>query len=1273
MIYRIKRATRHVIFWSIMFIAFSLTTVRIMLYLIEDYKVLLTGKIAERVGAPVTIGGLSTQMRGYQPQLVISDVHVLSTDQTKESVISFREIRLGINLLDFVSTGSYWASSWITLVGVKLEVKRKADGSIGIVGLRAGDEKPLWLLQGGKYEVLQSTVTWRDEMENSKPLVFEAVDMAILNKQNQHTINVLMNLPAKLGKSLTVSMLVTGNPFEPSAINAFAYFDGKALNLPLWMTLDLPQNIKFQSGTGNVKVWSRIYHSRLVAVDAQTVLKQAVFLRPDNSTLSFKSLQSTFNWLNNKGQWKLIVNQFLLESQERKWTDVAFSASGFSSEDGLLHKLGLYIREMDLQQASLLGQFFAPLDTEQRNLLLQAHPKGLLKQLSFFADLDNKQGAVNGEFGKLAMEPILAIPGFTNLNGHIRGSEQQGWIAINGNNGTINYPAYFRDSIAVTKLETSIDWQQSADFWTFSSANLSINLPGFQAKSRFLLNLPKDKQLLFLDMEMSFASDDVRQIAHYVPKRIMDPNFDIWLDQAFYAGRISNGSLVFQGNVSQYPFSCYPGIFKAQFTAQNIDLSYNPEWPRIKELNGELLVNNEALLFKAKSGHSNNLTIRQAEISLPVIGKSLSLGVKGELEGKIVDVLDYLEVSPLVIPTEKLLDAIIPEGNTTVKLDTWIPLVSGIELEMYGSADFKDAKLTAKQMGFELENINGQLEFDETGTFANGIKAVLFGQPLLIGMEVNDQHTSVNATGTAELSRLVKQFKLPEISFAKGAFDYLILLKLFNDNRAPSLQFTSDLQGLSLALPDDLAKSRDEQRPLLVDFDFSKQDVIPVNVNYDQKLKAVININSKQQTMQSASVLVGTGDVSKSLKSGIRLELNREKLILENWLGDGFENATAGKTVNTDQLKEIIVHSQKASWNGVALGEFDVNLKHLKKYWQGTLANKFAQGTVEIPENIQGENRITVSLDKLDLEVFTKLKPDTTNAKRQPATESLPLISFTSDKTLWNGVDTGKLVVENQRAGNGIIFNKIDLQNADHHLSMTGDWHKNTTNSTSHFEGHLTMPEAGEQFSKLGISNDLSETTAEFKINVSWPGMPQQFSTKFLQGRLDLSLKNGRILSIEPGGLGRIIGILAMEQWLKRLRLDFGDVYKEGLSFNTISGHFDFSNGMAVTRNLSLDAVPAIITINGSYDLVKGDMDFIISVVPKSVEFVPIAGNIMGKVSSFIGRVLTGRNQDGFLFGSEYRVTGTFGKFTVTPVHEKDGVFQKTWQGISSFPWIGNN
>ena len=250
---------------------------------------------------------------------------------------------MGINLLDMLINRDRLASAWVTLVGAKLTVTRKQDGSIAIVGLKASDEQPLWLLQGGKYEVLQSEVTWQDEKRNSRPLKLEAVDLAIINNDQQHRLNILMKLPKKFGDTLTVSMNLTGNVFKPSALDGSVFLEGKNLNLAEWVTVDLPVSMNIDSGIGDVRIWSELQHSQLVSLVGDAQLQQLQLNRPDKGAFPVKQLNTRFYWEHNDGQWRLDVPHFLLETADKKWPAAVFSVSGDRTKDDVLHKLGLFV------------------------------------------------------------------------------------------------------------------------------------------------------------------------------------------------------------------------------------------------------------------------------------------------------------------------------------------------------------------------------------------------------------------------------------------------------------------------------------------------------------------------------------------------------------------------------------------------------------------------------------------------------------------------------------------------------------------------------------------------------------------------------------------------------------------------------------------------------------------------------------------------------------------------------------------------------------------
>jgi uncharacterized protein YhdP len=310
---------------------------RLFLSEVDRYKAELALNIGELVGMPVTIGRLGANMRGFNPQLVLKDISLVKTGNEKPA-IEFTEIRLGLHLLEMLANQDLLSSSWVTVVGAKLTIKRQADGRIVIVGIKASDGQPQWLLQGGKFEVLHSKITWLDETIHSQPMLFNEVDLAICNDGEHHRLNVLMGLPKKMGDTLRLSMDFKGNIFTPATVQGRVFIGGKSVLLAeLDAFLPTPTPIHINAGTADLKIWADWQHSELVSVDISAHIQQMALVRQDKQALFVNQLKTHLHLANTadgaNNRWQVDVNGFSLETQDNKttvtkWPDAVFSVSG---------------------------------------------------------------------------------------------------------------------------------------------------------------------------------------------------------------------------------------------------------------------------------------------------------------------------------------------------------------------------------------------------------------------------------------------------------------------------------------------------------------------------------------------------------------------------------------------------------------------------------------------------------------------------------------------------------------------------------------------------------------------------------------------------------------------------------------------------------------------------------------------------------------------------------------------------------------------------------
>jgi uncharacterized protein YhdP len=612
-------------------------------------------------------------------------------------------------------------------------------------------------------------------------------------------------------------------------------------------------------------------------------------------------------------------------------------------------------------------------------------------------------------------------------------------------------------------------------------------------------------------------------------------------------------------------------------------------------------------------------------------------------------------------------------GNTQVKLDLKIPLTDKVTPKVLGSAQVSDAQLKVLAVDLPIAQLSGVFRFNENGFYSDTLTALGLGYPLQAKVNLKPAGTEILVEGRTGIRELSQQFALPKQDIALGASDYSVQLNLpFAEKKSAELAIHSDLRGVSLALPDGLAKKTSEAKPLELKFDLANQALLPVSLNYDQQLQATVLVHKRDKSLAAGTVLLSENRSGFKNLNGLetpplgefKVKINQPHFSAPAWLsvleGLQLDNHKA------QSLTALEIHTPELEWDKQHLGAFDLALHRHANYWEGDVECIAAKGHLHIPIDRENHHKIKLELEQLDLSSLMQFSFPKQSSK--PATHN-PLFEINSQKLLLRGINLGKLTLDSERTANGIRFKHFSLISKEHSLLLNGDWQWQNQQQLTRVNGKLLAKNFGNLLKNLQFNDDFVETDAQIDLDLHWSGAPYQFALQSLSGAMDIQLENGRISSIEPG-FGRLLGVLATAQWLKRLQLDFGDIYKEGLSFNDINGHFVLANGKATTENLTVDAVPATILLSGELNLASQTLDQQISVIPKSSDAVPIAGTIVDGIATVVTQTLTGEQEPGYYLRSKYRVKGKWQDLSVMPLHEQDGLLKKTWRSLTDFSWI---
>jgi uncharacterized protein YhdP len=92
-----------------------------------------------------------------------------------------------------------------------------------------------------------------------------------------------------------------------------------------------------------------------------------------------------------------------------------------------------------------------------------------------------------------------------------------------------------------------------------------------------------------------------------------------------------------------------------------------------------------------------------------------------------------------------------------------------------------------------------------------------------------------------------------------------------------------------------------------------------------------------------------------------------------------------------------------------------------------------------------------------------------------------------------------------------------------------------------------------------------------------------------LEGNLDVKLGRGVISKV--GGAAKLLGIFSLDSIVRRLQLDFTDIFDDGLAFDSITGTGKIEGGVFVTNDIYMDSIPGDLTIKGLANLNTQQVD----------------------------------------------------------------------------------
>ncbi len=1109
------------------------------------------------------------------PYLELEGGRVLG-DAHAESAMEVARLSLGFDLLNSVRTGSL--QLYVLHVDtLRLHADINDAGELEIPGIPPGDEV---LAE----QVLRFVL-------NTERLQVDDFELVLHQQEHLRTLHSTVRLLRdgsfrRLNWSLfnpgekswfRIVGEATGDPLNLDKLNADLHMRFQVSDAESYE--DLAALAGFSIGRGHLKseVWLSVRRGELrTAVDFSAADVAITQLAEDSPEMVFDSISATFRADRVDSGWSFGATDIRAAGTEQE-----FYLEGIS---GNLREGVLQFQFADIDVASLV-------DYALEQQLLPAASKGLFATLAPSGHFTSLQATVHdleavatswrlqANFEDLAVNSWKGAPSIANARGYLALSRTEGLLQIDTRDFSMGFPPVYRHTLNYESFSTELAFKVEKDRFELWSGRFSGHGEEGQAHGLFALAVPFGESLAGLEMDLLVGIEDAhpRYRAKYLPYTLA-PGLLRWLDGSIGDGHIREAGFIFRGSLKR-ALAAYRSV-QLFSNVDGVELDYHPDWPALSEVNATLYIDNTSVDAFAERARIYDSQAQDVAVTLRKLpGGELMLKVDGALEGSAQDGLDVVNQSPL----RKLVgDAFIDwrlDGGLTADLRLELDLTNlQTPPKVALDAKLSGVSLDTGPLGVEVGAINGAFSYrTETGFAAQEISGQLWGQPLLAGIGqgrgsagLNDLDVQVN--GRVEAAAVQNWLQLDMLRLASGATEAEMHI-IVPAGGGPRLEISSELVGVALDLPQQFAKAADRRTELKLQMPLSS---LPRRLTLSLDERAWLNLVLGEQGLQAAGLGFSQqvpADAEQRLVVGGAID----SMQWDPWMAFVDEYIITGKSSHgTDSssgsdsssgpamlLMARDLHIGELRALGQTLHNVDLSASQSEEAWQLEFSTDWARGTTTFPGSLEN---IELKLDYLDLDKLPESVVDSLAGEALQFFE-LPDLQLAAEGLHSGGQELGSLNFSVSQNGPDYHFANITgdlrglLLGGDTELSL--DWVRSSEGTSTHLLGPVRFVNFGDVLHSYGYERFTETNSGRFDMDMHWSGSPTDFELVNTSGRMGVAVDEGSFLKTSAAAEGtlRVMGILNLAEFVRRLSFDMNYLFKSGIPFDSITGELLFHEG----------------------------------------------------------------------------------------------------------------
>jgi uncharacterized protein (TIGR02099 family) len=852
-----------------------------------------------------------------------------------------------------------------------------------------------------------------------------------------------------------------------------------------------------------------------------------------------------------------------------------------------------------------------------RQALGQMKPVGTLEQLAFQRRDSDGHWQLSGQLQDLGWHRWEMVPGLQQVNGDFVLDDQRGRVNVRLGAQVVQVGPYFPADIPLTSLSGQLQWQQTAQGWQLGGQQLHLVTPALQADTDFRLDLPsRTSPYLALVTRVDLA--DAAQAWRYYPRLAMGQGLTDYLRAALQGGHAEGATVLWDGPLAEFPYHQGGGIFQAWVPLRQATFQFDPAWQPLKEMSLDLLFQNDTLEMRSQSARLGQAHSNHIHAWFPTLEPHSRLYINAGIQGEAKAVSDYLQDSGVKDSVGAALQDLRLSKPLTGDLQLVIP-VDGDPVKVLGHVQFARNDLQIVSLGLPLEKVTGELFFTDAETRFSELNAELWGEPLRIdylGTQQGDNYqVKLGLKGTWSQERARTLSAGWQQTFA-GQADWTgsLALQLQPKGRyAYQAQWQSDLQGLGLNWPAPYSKVAKQAQPLRLTAR-GTQDSSTLLADWQNGLQFEGQLDPHKQQFTQFWVRNQDSFGGTLTPAPMNVDLKFEQLDADAWLGwwQTISQKTADVGMNRvanwlPPALSVQLRAKQMNWAQQPWENSSLQLHQEGQTGKATLlSNQVAGELVWKPKR-----PLAIELSHLHWRTANpasdaRASPVLSLPEQQRQLAAIPSFDFHCQRCQLDDALLGEVKVSGRAVPQALLIPEFSLQSSGNRLTGQGSWRLVNGEGRSQLQANIQLASIESWLSDWHYAASVAGTEAKGALALNWLGPIYQPDIPSLSGTLNFETGKGLLRKLDSKG-AQLLSVFSLNAIIRRLSLDFTDVFEKGFYFNSIRASGSISRGVLHSEDFELLGDAGDIRGKGKIDMPNKQLDFLFDFTPNLNKGVSLA------------------------------------------------------------------